>query len=146
MQRAEELTRLRRWWSLRKPTVLLADDHPGLGKAARLLLESAFEIVGTVRDGQALIDAAMTLRPDVVVTDISMPILNGIDAVKQLKMFGSTVPIVFLTVHSDRDFIDACFSAGAAAYVSKHRMTSDLLSAVHEALHGRRFVSPSVRC
>ena len=93
-------------------------------------------------DGKALVQAAMRMNPDVIVTDISMPILNGIEAANTLRNFGSTSRIIFLTIHQDLDYVKACFDAGALAYVSKPRMSTDLLSAIEEALVGRSFVFP----
>ena len=92
-------------------------------------------------DGKALVQAAMRMNPDVIVTDISMPILNGIEAANTLRNFGSTSRIIFLTIHQDLDYVKACFDAGALAYVSKPRMSADLLSAIQEALMGHSFVS-----
>ena len=100
------------------------------------------EVVGSVSDGQSLFDAAKDLKPDVIVTDISMPILSGIEASKQLNESGSAAKIIFLTVHSDMDFVRACLATGAVGYVLKSRIMSDLLLAIHEVLAGRIFVSP----
>jgi len=108
------------------------------------LLNSTFEIVGSVTDGQALADTAKKLQPDVIVTDISMPILSGIEAMSQLRESNSKTRVVFLTVHEDRDFVHACFEAGALGYVTKPRMAADLLPAIEEALKGRTFVSPAL--
>lgn len=125
-----------------KVRILLADDHLRLLDVVASILEPAFEIVGREGNGRALVEAAAKLRPDVIVTDISMPILNGIEAANTLRDSGSTSRIIFLTVHRDPDFIKACFAAGALGYVSKHRVTTDLLSAIQEALVGHSFVSP----
>ena len=125
-----------------KPTILLADDHPALFETVARIIEPTFEIIGRSDDGQALLKAVAKLHPDVVVTDISMPVLNGIDAAKKLKESDSTCRIVFLTVHDDPDFIEACLATGALGYVSKPRMALDLVPAIQEALKGHRFVSP----
>ena len=106
------------------------------------MLEPAFEIIGSVSNGQSLFDTAMRLKPDVVVTDISMPILNGIEVAAQLRKSGCASKIVFLTVHSDPDFMQACLSIGAVGYVTKPRMATELAHAIREALVGRVFVSP----
>jgi DNA-binding NarL/FixJ family response regulator len=124
--------------------VLLADDHPGFPRLVEGMLEPAFEIIGSVSNGQTLIETALKLNPDVVVTDISMPILNGIEAAVQLKKSGCVSKIVFLSVHSDPDFVRACLSTGALAYVIKPRMATELVHAMQEALAGRVFVSPGV--
>ena len=125
-----------------KPTILLADDHPGIFETVARILEPTFEIIGRCDDGQALLEAVAKLSPDLVVTDISMPVLNGIDAANKLKERDSTCRIVFLTVHDDPDFIEACLATGALAYVSKPRMALDLVPAIREALAGHTFVSP----
>lgn len=124
-----------------KPTILLADDHPGVFETVAPILEPRYEIVGRSDDGEALLEAAAKLNPDVVVTDISMPVLNGIEAANKLKERGSTCRIVFLTVHDDPDFIEACLATGALGYVAKPRMALDLVPAIEEALKGQKFVS-----
>jgi DNA-binding NarL/FixJ family response regulator len=126
---------------LSKPTILLADDHPGIFETVARIIEPTFEIVGRSADGQALFEAVAKLNPDVVVTDISMPVLNGIDAASKLRESGSMCRIVFLTVHDDPDFIEACLATGALGYVSKTRMALDLLRAIQEALKGHTFIS-----
>lgn len=125
-----------------KVRILLADDHLSVLDVVASVLEPTFEIVGRVADGQALVEAAAKLQPDVILTDISMPVLNGIDATRRLKESDSKSRVVFLTVHKDPDFIQACFEAGALGYVFKPRMVTDLLRAVQEAFVGRGFVSP----
>lgn len=100
-----------------------------------------FEVVGKVDNGQALFDAAMRLRPDVIVTDISMPVLNGIEAVDRLRNAGCNSRIVFLTIHSDADFVRKCLSTGAFGYVVKGRIATELIPAIREALAGHIFVS-----
>lgn len=127
---------------VRKMQVLLADDNGRLLELVRGLLEPSFDVVGAVGDGESLIEAADQLQPDVIVTDISMPKLNGIEAANRLRKSGSTPKVVFLTVHADPDFVRAAFKVGAVAYVSKFRIRTDLLVAIREALEGRIFVSP----
>jgi DNA-binding NarL/FixJ family response regulator len=122
--------------------LFLADDHRYLLELVRGLLEPTFDVVGAVEDGEALVEAAKNLQPDVIVTDISMPKLNGIEAADRLRESGSSSKIVFLTVHADPDFVQAALKTGALAYVSKSRITTDLLIAIEEALKGRIFVSP----
>jgi two-component system response regulator NreC len=124
-----------------KPSVLLADDHPSLLAWEKNLLQRTYEVVGCVRDGQALVEAAMKLEPDVIVTDIFMPILNGMEAVRRLKESGCKSKVVFLTVHADPDYNWACLSMGAQGYVVKIRMAKDLLPAIQAALAGQVFVS-----
>jgi len=107
------------------------------------LLASTCEVIGSVPDGQSLFDAARRLAPDVIVTDISMPILNGIEASRQLNESGCTAKIIFLTVHSDANFVETCLAIGAFGYVAKSRFDIDLIPAIKEALPGHTFVSPT---
>ena len=122
--------------------VLLADDHRDLLELIRVLLEPSFDVLGAVGDGESLIEAAGKLQPDVIVTDISMPKLNGIEAVNRLRESGSPAKVVFLTVHADPDFVQAALKTGALAYVSKARISIDFLDAIRQAFEGRIFVSP----
>lgn len=124
--------------------VFLADDHEAVLRATAALLGSRFEVVGTATDGRSLIDGVLRLKPDLLIVDISMPILNGIEAVRQLKQGGSTAKVVFLTVHDDPDFAQAAIAVGAGGYVIKPRLASDLIPAVQEVLAGRNFVSPTL--
>jgi DNA-binding NarL/FixJ family response regulator len=128
---------------LSRPRVLLADDHGALLDAERALLSPYFEIVGTVGDGAALVSAARYLLPDVIVTDITMPILNGIDAVRKLQASGITSKIIFLTVRREREFVEACIRAGALGYVQKFKMKHHLVPAIQAALAGQSYVSQS---
>ena len=136
------MPRARRVAEVRKMRIFLADDHRYVLELIRGLLEPTFEVVGAVEDGEALVEAAVNLQPDVIITDISMPKLNGIEAADRLRESGSPSKIVFLTVHADPDFVQAALKTGALAYVSKSRITTDLLIAIEEALKGRIFVSP----
>lgn len=126
---------------LSKASVLLADDHPKFPEMEERLLEPEFRVVGKVANGQSLFDEAMRLKPDVIVTDISMPILNGIEAAERLREFGCESRIIFLTVHSDCDFVRRCISTGAFGYVVKSRIGSELVLAIRGALAGDIFVS-----
>ena len=121
--------------------VLLADDHPAILKAVQNLLKTDAEVVGSVDNGESLFEAAMRLHPDVIVTDISMPRLNGIAAVDLLREAGCLARVVFLTAHSDPDFMDAALKTGALGYVLKISFATDLLFAIQEAIAGRVFVS-----
>lgn len=127
---------------MKRARVLLADDHRIVAEGLRSLLEDAFDLVGTVGDGHALLEAAAALNPDVIVCDIAMPMLNGLDAVRQLKRNGSTAKIVFLTMYSDVDLAAEAFRAGACGYVLKHSAGEDLVTAIRDALHGRTYVTP----
>jgi DNA-binding NarL/FixJ family response regulator len=133
--------RIGRAGQLMKARVLLADDHPRFPEMEERLLEPEFEVVGKVGNGQALLEEAMRLKPDVIVTDISMPVLNGIEAVDRLVGSGCESRFVFLTVHNDADFVRRCLSAGAFGYVVKSRIASELVPAIREALAGNIFVS-----
>jgi DNA-binding NarL/FixJ family response regulator len=124
--------------------VLLADDSPSMLQAARRILEPEFEVVGTVDDGEAVLEATKSLNPDVLILDISMGVMNGLEAARLLRRIGSTAKIVFLTVHNDQDFVEEAFSAGAVGYVIKPRLGTDLPVAVREALMGHTFVSPDL--
>lgn len=123
--------------------ILLADDHKEIRNIVVNLLEHEFEILSTVENGHDLLKAASNLKPDVCLLDIAMPIMNGIAAAIQLKARGSTAKVVFLTIYEDQDFIQAALRVGAAGYVFKRRISSDLSFAVSEALAGRTFISPT---
>lgn len=124
--------------------ILLADDSPSMLQAARLILEPEFQIVGTVHDGETVVEAMQSLEPDVLILDISMGLMNGLEAARLLTRIGSKAKIVFLTVHKDQEFVEEAFSAGAMGYVIKPRLGTDLLIAVREALMGHTFVSPDL--
>jgi DNA-binding NarL/FixJ family response regulator len=125
--------------------VLLADDQPAiLAHVARILGET-YDIVGTVGDGLCLLESAARLDPDVIVLDITMPGIDGFGAARSLKRAGCRSRLVVLTVHEDPDFALEALSLGADAYVVKSRLASDLVSAIHEAVAGRKFVSPTVK-
>ena len=123
---------------------MVADDHSAVLKSIVRLLSRHYDVVGTVSDGRALLEAAGTMEPDVLVLDISMPLITGIEAVRILKKSGSKAKIVFLTVHEDPDFVRAARDVGALGYVVKQRMISDLPEAIKQALEGKPFISPSV--
>jgi len=127
--------------TLNLPRVLLADDHPALLKAEIDLLSAYFDVVGTAADGAALVAEAGRLHPDVIVTDISMPILNGIDAVHKLQESGSTAKFVFVTVHSEGEFVDACMEVGVVGYVHKACIRHNLVPAIKAVLDGQSYVS-----
>jgi DNA-binding NarL/FixJ family response regulator len=127
-----------------KVRILLADDHPGVSDFVEALIETSHEVVGKVRDGNALIEAAARLQPDAIVADISMPILSGIEAGRKLKESGCRAKLIYLTVHSDCEFVHACMHLGALGYVLKCRMDTDLLLAISEAAAGRKFISQTV--
>ncbi len=124
--------------------MLLADDHVGCRAVTARVLESEYEVVAAVGDGQAALDEAARLGPDVLVLDISMPGLGGIEAACRLRAAGSGAKVVFLTMHQDADSVRAALATGAQGYVVKCRLVSDLSAALREVLAGRSFVSPSL--
>jgi DNA-binding NarL/FixJ family response regulator len=125
-----------------KPKLLIAEDHPTMRAMVTSLLQRDFDVVAIVANGEAAVEAANSLLPDVLVLDVSMPILNGTDVAKRLKLQRCKVKIVFLSVSSDVDQVTACFAVGGVAYVSKTRIDIDLVYAITEVLAGREFISP----
>jgi DNA-binding NarL/FixJ family response regulator len=121
--------------------VLIADDNEAMRNTVIRLLTPEYEVVGAVDNGRALVDAELELKPDIGIVDISMPILNGVEAAHEIKKHGSKMKIVFLTVNEDPDFVDAAMNAGASGYVVKKQMASDLVHALGEAREGRMFIS-----
>ena len=129
---------------MKRPRVLLADDHKIIVEGMRSLLQSEFELVGTVEDGRAMVAAAKELKPDVIVADISMPLLNGIETARQLKKANVEAKIIFLTMHPDVTYATRALEAGASGYVLKHSAPSELITAIKEALSGRTYVAPAI--
>jgi DNA-binding NarL/FixJ family response regulator len=127
--------------------VLIAEDHPEVLSEIRVRLGKVFEIIGAVEDGKQAIDAALRLDPDVLVLDISMPLMNGFQAAARLRDMKCRTKIVILTVYEDREYVSAAFSSGASAYVTKRHLGTDLVAAIREVLSGNTFISPSLgRC
>jgi DNA-binding NarL/FixJ family response regulator len=126
-----------------RPRILIADDHQLVLERVAALLRSRFDVIGMAHDGRELIVEAMRLNPDVIVVDISMPELDGIQAAHQLREKGSTAKLVFLTIHGEDEFVQTCFAEGALGYVLKARMRSDLIPAIDAALSNQSFVSAS---
>jgi DNA-binding NarL/FixJ family response regulator len=124
--------------------VLVADDHTLIAEAFQKLLEPAYTVVGTVSDGRALLASARDLRPDVIVLDIAMPLLNGLDAARAIKKMDPSIKLVFVTVTEDPDIAAEAFRAGGSAYVLKRSAGAELLTAMHEVLQGRSYVTPLV--
>ena len=117
--------------------VLIADDHPSLLERIAEILQADYDIVAAVSNGLAAVDAASVLQPDVVILDISMPILSGLDAAAQLSDSGCASRIILVSVHEDPEFVEAARNAGAHGYVVKRMMTADLLPAVRGVLRGQ---------
>src|SRR5262249_50670986 len=127
---------------VKRPRILLADDHRLLREALVKLLEPACDVVGAVMDGRALLEAAPKLRPDVVVVDIAMPLLNGLDAARQLKRLMPAVKVIFLTVSEDPELAAEAFRAGGSAFLLKNSAASELLQAITDVIQGRSYVTP----
>lgn len=129
---------------MKRPRVLLADDHRMVAEGLKSLLSAEFELVGVVEDGRALVETARKLRPDVIVADITMPHLNGIDALMRLKREEMQMPVVFITMHAEVAYARRALEAGAAGYVLKHSAPAELVTAIRAALDGKTYVSPVV--
>jgi DNA-binding NarL/FixJ family response regulator len=127
-----------------RATILLADDHAIVAEGLQSLLEGTFELVGRVSDGRALIEAAKRLMPAVIVVDISMPLLNGLDAVRLLKKDGVRSKIIFLTMHSDSNLVAEAFRAGASAFLLKQSAGEELTQAIEQVLAGRTYITPLI--
>jgi DNA-binding NarL/FixJ family response regulator len=124
--------------------LLVADDHAGMREKVVGTLEAEYSVVGAVGDGQEVLDEESRVNPDVVILDISMPTMNGLEAATLLRQRASKAKIIFLTVHEEPAFLNAALAAGAIGYVIKSRLASDLRLAVREAVAGRSFISPTL--
>jgi DNA-binding NarL/FixJ family response regulator len=131
--------------SMTKPRLLLADDHTILIEGLKALLAPEFDVVATAEDGRAVLEAAELHRPDLILLDISMPGLNGIEAARRLSQTNPGAKIVILTMHADLSFVRASFEVGVAGYVLKQSAATELLTALHEVTRGRSYISPSIR-
>jgi len=127
-----------------RPRILIADDHQMLLDAFTALLEPEFEVVGAVTDGRTLLDEFARLHPDVVLIDISMPLLNGLDAGRQLKAARAGVKLIYLTMNADPDVASEALRLGASGYVLKSSAGLELKQAIHEALRGRSYITPLI--
>jgi DNA-binding NarL/FixJ family response regulator len=128
----------------KRPRVLLADDHRMVAEGLKSLLTPEFDLVGVVENGRSLIEEAKRLRPDVIVADISMPHLNGIEAMARLKEHDKGVRVVFLTMHQEVVYARRALDAGALGYVLKHSAPAELVAAIRAALEGKTYVTPSL--
>ena len=124
--------------------VMLGDDHRMFSEGLTRLLEPQFDVVGIVENGRDLIAGIQSLRPDVVLLDISMPTLNGIEAARRIQKMPQPPPIIFLTMHDDAGYVRAAFQAGASGYVLKKSAAIEVITAVREAMRGRKYISPLV--
>lgn len=129
---------------MKKPTVILADDHTLVLEGFRRLLETQCELLATVGDGQALLQAVTQYRPDIVMLDISMPIMNGIEAARALNSQFPSIKLVFVTMHADPAYIRAAFQAGASGYILKQSLGDELTQALYTVLRGQTYVTPLI--
>lgn len=129
---------------MKRPRVLLADDHRMVAEGLKSLLSAEFELVGVVEDGRALIEAVKSLHPDVIVADITMPHLNGIDALVRLRQDNPGVKVVFLTMHQEAAYARRALEAGASGFVLKHSAPAELLTAIRTALEGKTYLTPAL--
>lgn len=127
-----------------KIKILLADDHRIVLEGLRNLLEAEYEVVGMAENGLALVNEALRLRPDVIITDISMPSLNGMDAIRQIRKKGFNPKVIFLTMHNDALYAKEVLDMGASGFVLKHSASAELMTAVQEALRGHTHISPAI--
>jgi len=130
--------------TMTRPRVLLADDHLLVAEALKSLLEPEFDLVGVVEDGRELVVEAGKLNPDVIVADVTMPHLNGIDALVRLRQGGDQTPVVFLTMHRDATFARRALEAGASGFVLKHSASVELIAAIRAALQGKTYLTPQL--
>ena len=128
----------------RRTKVLLADDHAIVAEGLATLLKDHFDLVGIVGDGNELIDLARKLRPDVIVADIAMPVLSGLEALRRLKAARSKAKVIFLTMHADAQLATEAFRAGASGYVLKQSAGEELIAAIQEVLQGRTYLTPLI--
>lgn len=129
---------------MKRPRVLLADDHAMVTEGLKALLSDEFDLVDVVDNGRALIASARKLRPDVIIADISMPQLNGIDALIRLRKEDPDAKVIFLTMHENAAYARRAFEAGAAGFVVKHSASAELVAAIHAVLGGKTFITPAL--
>lgn len=126
------------------PRIVLADDQQEILEVVNSILSTGFQVIGTAADGRHAIELATNLNPDILVLDISMPVVNGLEAALQLKRGSSHIRIIFLTVHSDPEFVEAALATGALGYVLKASVAAELVPAIWAALHGEIFISQGI--
>lgn len=130
--------------TMTRARILLADDNPPILEVTAKALVSSFDVVGMAHNGRELIAKALLLTPDVIVVDITMPIMSGIEAARQIRKAGLAARLVFLTIHRENEFILACLEEGALGYVNKAHIREDLIPAIDAAMAGKLFISPSL--
>ena len=129
---------------MKKPRILMADDHSLILAALRKLVEVECDVVGTVEDGRALVGAAQKLRPDLILLDISMPLLNGLDAARQLTKLVPESKVIILTMHASPTYATEAFQAGASGYLLKRSAVSELIQAIQSVLQGQQYLTPLI--
>ena len=129
---------------MKKPRVLMADDHSLILAGLRKLVDGECDVVGTVEDGRALVEAAQKLRPDLILLDISMPLLNGLEAARQLRTLVPESKLIFLTMHASPTYATEAFQAGACGYLLKRSAASELSLAIKSVLQGQHYLTPSL--
>lgn len=129
---------------MKRPRIIAADDHRIVVEGLRSLLEPEFELVSVVADGRELIEKHDQVRPDLIIADVGMPHLNGIQAMRKLREAGSKTRFVFLTMHPDPEYAAEALESGASGYVLKHSAPEELVAAVREALAGRTYITPRI--
>jgi DNA-binding NarL/FixJ family response regulator len=129
---------------MKRIRLLIADDHVMFAQGLVSLLRDEFELLGTAENGEELVEATLRLQPDVILVDISMPVLNGFDAVRHIKEAGSEARIIFLTMHDDATLVSEAFRCGASGYILKHSAGEELVNAIREVANGNNYVSPLV--
>ena len=129
---------------MKRPRVLLADDHTLVLDGLRKILEPECEVVGAVEDGRSLLAAAKQLQPDIILLDISMPLLNGVEAARRLRAVAPGAKVIFVTMHADATYVAGAFRAGASGYVLKRCASLELLKAINQVLSGREYVTPLI--
>ena len=129
---------------MNRPRILLADDHRIVAEGLKSLLSQEFELAGMVEDGRALVEAAKRLHPDVIVADVAMPHMNGLEALAQLKKLDPSVKVVFLTMHQEVEYARRAIEGGAAGFVLKHSAPAELVAAIRAALAGKTYITPTL--
>jgi DNA-binding NarL/FixJ family response regulator len=129
---------------MKKPRVIMADDHSLILAGLRKLVEVECEVVCTVEDGRALVEAAQKLQPDLILLDIAMPFLNGLEAARQLRVLVPESKLIFLTMHASPTYATEAFQAGASGYLLKRSAASELSAAIRSVLHGQHFLTPLI--
>lgn len=124
--------------------LLLADDHVMFSEGLRSLLRDEFELLGTVTTGKELVESTLTLKPEVILVDISMPVLNGFDAVREIRKRGSEAKVIFLTMHDDAMLVGEALRCGASGYILKQSAGEELVNAIREVAQGNNYISPLI--